>query len=183
VLVVVEVELLVVVVLVVVEVEVELLVVVVLVLVELLVVVVDVEVLVLELVVVVLVELEVLELLDVLKLLEVEELLDLPHVIPGRWSPIAATMLRPSGPDEKWSTRPGDIDAVRDNRIGVQDEGSQLVALAVANVEVEGTQTHWLDMCAGPGGNAAILAGLASEAGADFTALEPIPARAHLVSN
>ena len=114
---------------------------------------------------------------------EVEELLNLPHVVPGRWSPIAATMLRPSGPDEKWSTRPGDIDAVRDNRIGVQDEGSQLVALAVANVEVAGAQSHWLDMCAGPGGKAAILAGLANDAGADFTALEPIPTRAHLVAN
>ena len=113
----------------------------------------------------------------------VEELLDLPHVSPGAWSPIAATMLRPSGPDEKWSTRPGDIEAVRDNRIGVQDEGSQLVALALANVEIQGPQSHWLDMCAGPGGKAAILAGLANEAGADFTALEPIAARAHLVSN
>jgi 16S rRNA (cytosine967-C5)-methyltransferase len=65
----------------------------------------------------------------------------------------------------------------------VQDEGSQLVALAVANVEIAGPQSHWLDMCAGPGGKAAILAGLASEVGADFTALEPIAARAHLVSN
>ena len=92
-------------------------------------------------------------------------------------------MLRPSGPDENWSTRPGDIDAVRDNRIGVQDEGSQLVALAVANVVIDGPQSHWLDMCAGPGGKAAILAGLASAVGADFTALEPIAARAHLVSN
>ena len=89
----------------------------------------------------------------------VEELLSLPHVSPGAWSPLAATMLRPSGPDEKWSTRPGDIEAVRDNRIGVQDEGSQLVALALANVEIQGPQSHWLDMCAGPGGKAAILAG------------------------
>ena len=113
----------------------------------------------------------------------VEELLSLPHVSPGAWSPLAATMLRPSGPDEKWSTRPGDIEAVRDNRIGVQDEGSQLVALALANVEIQGPQSHWLDMCAGPGGKAAILAGLANAAGADFTALEPIAARAHLVSN
>ena len=113
----------------------------------------------------------------------VEELLALAHVSPGVWSPLAATMLRPSGPDESWSTRPGDIDAVRDNRIGVQDEGSQLVALAVANVVIDGPQSHWLDMCAGPGGKAAILAGLASEVGADFTALEPIAARAHLVSN
>ena len=113
----------------------------------------------------------------------VEELLSLPHVSPGAWSPLAATMLRPSGPDEKWSTRPGDIEAVRDNRIGVQDEGSQLVALALANVEIQGPQSHWLDMCAGPGGKAALRAGLAKAAGADFTALEPIAARAHLVSN
>ena len=112
-----------------------------------------------------------------------EELLSLPHVEAGRWSPLAATMIRPSSPDEKWSTRPGDIEAVRDNRVGVQDEGSQLVALALTNVEITGEQHHWLDMCAGPGGKAAILAGKAAEVGADFTALEPIPARAHLVSN
>jgi 16S rRNA (cytosine967-C5)-methyltransferase len=111
------------------------------------------------------------------------ELLNLPHVEAGRWSPLAATMIRPSGPDEKWSTRPGDIEAVRDNRVGVQDEGSQIVALALTNVAIDGPQEHWLDLCAGPGGKAAILAGKAAEVGADFTALEPIAARAHLVSN
>lgn len=42
---------------------------------------------------------------------------------PGRWSPYAVAM---SGGD------PGALPAVRDGRAGVQDEGSQLVALALA---------------------------------------------------
>ena len=49
---------------------------------------------------------------------------------------------------------------------GVQDEGSQLVALALAGAGVDGPDTRWLDLCAGPGGKAALLAGLAAERGA-----------------
>ncbi len=112
----------------------------------------------------------------------IDDLLNLPHIAPGRWSPLAGTMIRPVG-EQSWSTRPGDIDDVQTNRVGVQDEGSQLVALAVAQVSVDGQESAWLDMCAGPGGKAAILAGLAAEAGASFTALEPIEPRAHLVEN
>jgi 16S rRNA (cytosine967-C5)-methyltransferase len=52
---------------------------------------------------------------------------------------------------------------IRDGRAGVQDEGSQLVALALAAAEVEGDSGRWLDMCAGPGGKAALLDGLAHE--------------------
>jgi len=112
----------------------------------------------------------------------IDELLDLPHIAPGQWSPLAGTMVRPVG-EQSWSTRPGDIADVQTNRIGVQDEGSQLVAIAVARVPVEGTEHAWLDMCAGPGGKAAILAGFAAQVGASFTALEPIEPRAHLVEN
>ena len=39
----------------------------------------------------------------------------------------------------------------------MQDEGSQLVALAVTRAEVEGGDERWLDLCAGPGGKAALL--------------------------
>lgn len=58
---------------------------------------------------------------------------------------------------------PGAIDAVREGDAGVQDEGSQLVALALAATPLEGSDSRWLDACAGPGGKAALLAGLAAQ--------------------
>jgi 16S rRNA (cytosine967-C5)-methyltransferase len=78
---------------------------------------------------------------------------------------------------------PGGIPAVREGRAAVQDEGSQLVALAVADVPVdEGVGSRmWLDMCAGPGGKAGLLAGLAVEADRDLVANEVAPHRADLV--
>ena len=52
-------------------------------------------------------------------------------------------------------------------RAGVQDEGSQLVALALARAPARRAATQrWLDLCAGPGGKAALLAGLAARRGA-----------------
>ena len=110
---------------------------------------------------------------------EIEQLLDLPNVEKGKWSPLAGRITKSAG----LSTRPGDIAAVKENRVGVQDEGSQLVALGLANAKVSQPESHWLDMCAGPGGKAAILAGLAPEHNADIVAIEPTPARAKLVQN
>ncbi|CAA9281829.1 MAG: 16S rRNA (cytosine(967)-C(5))-methyltransferase, partial [uncultured Corynebacteriales bacterium] len=43
---------------------------------------------------------------------------------------------------------------------GVQDEGSQLVALALAGAPLDGPDRHWLDLCSGPGGKAALLGSL-----------------------
>ncbi|WCD92158.1 RsmB/NOP family class I SAM-dependent RNA methyltransferase [Microbacterium sp. nov. GSS16] len=65
--------------------------------------------------------------------------------------------------------------------IRVQDEGSQLVALALAAAAPVRAGERWLDLCAGPGGKTAMLAALAREAGADLEANEVIPARAGLV--
>src|SRR5690606_19241758 len=70
---------------------------------------------------------------------------------------------------------------VRERRVGVQDEGSQLVAIAAAETPITGTDTGWLDLCAGPGGKAALLAALAGDRGATLTANEPRPHRAELV--
>ncbi len=92
---------------------------------------------------------------------------------PGRWSPHAA--LLPSGD-------PGGIEAVRARRAGVQDEGSQLVALAAAVAPLDGRDERWLDVCAGPGGKAALLAGLATQRGAQLVAGELAPHRARLVA-
>ncbi len=77
---------------------------------------------------------------------------------------------------------PGAVPAVAEGRAGVQDEGSQLVALALAAAPLEGPDTTWLDLCAGPGGKAALLAALAAERGARLVAHERAPHRAGLVA-
>ncbi|HEX5567241.1 MAG TPA: transcription antitermination factor NusB [Streptomyces sp.] len=94
--------------------------------------------------------------------------------VPGRWSPYAVRLAE--GGD------PGAIDAVREGRAGVQDEGSQLVALALADAPLEGPDRRWLDGCAGPGGKAALLGALAAERGASLLASERQPHRARLVA-
>ena len=102
----------------------------------------------------------------------VEELLDLPEVDPGRVSPLAGTLV---------DGTPDALACVRDGRAGVQDEGSQLVALALTRATVADDSGSWLDTCAGPGGKAALLDGLAREAGGRLVAVEQHPHRADLV--
>lgn len=52
------------------------------------------------------------------------------------------------------SVAPFEIEQIRNRTAGVQDEGSQLVSIAFANSAIE---QPWLDLCAGPGGKAALL--------------------------
>ena len=64
----------------------------------------------------------------------------------------------------------------------MQDEGSQLVALALTRADVDGPDTgRWLDLCAGPGGKAALLGGIAALDGASVDAVEVAEHRAELV--
>jgi len=77
---------------------------------------------------------------------------------------------------------PRAVPAVRDGRAGVQDAGSQLVAIALARASVDGPDERWLDLCAGPGGKAALLGALATEHGARLLANERQPHRAKLVA-
>jgi 16S rRNA (cytosine967-C5)-methyltransferase len=93
---------------------------------------------------------------------------------PGPYSPYA---VRLDGGD------PAGLDAVREHRAGVQDEGSQLCAVALVNAPLAGRDERWLDLCAGPGGKAALLAALGAERGARLTANELRPHRARLVRN
>ncbi|HLZ37476.1 MAG TPA: transcription antitermination factor NusB [Mycobacteriales bacterium] len=95
-----------------------------------------------------------------------------PDATPGRFSPYAVHLPRGD---------PGALPAVRDGRVGVQDEGSQLAALAVAAARLDGADRRWLDLCAGPGGKAALLAGLAGGRGAVLLAVEVAAHRARLV--
>jgi 16S rRNA (cytosine967-C5)-methyltransferase len=76
---------------------------------------------------------------------------------------------------------PAAVAAVRDGRAGVQDEGSQLVALALAAAPMDGPDERWLDLCAGPGGKAALLAALVDQRGGRLVANEVQPHRTRLV--
>lgn len=76
---------------------------------------------------------------------------------------------------------PGQVAAVAEGRAGVQDEGSQMVALGLAGATVDGRDERWLDICAGPGGKSALLAALAGERGARVLASDRLPHRAQLV--
>ena len=73
---------------------------------------------------------------------------------------------------------PGNLDLIRHRLAGVQDEGSQLVATVFAAAS---SGDSWLDMCAGPGGKAALLSSIAKERAIDFTANEFSAPRAELV--
>ncbi len=95
--------------------------------------------------------------------------------LPGertRFSPYGAVL---DGGD------PAAVPAVAEGRAGVQDEGSQLVAVALATAHLDGPDERWLDLCAGPGGKAALLAALAAQRGARVVANESQPHRAELV--
>lgn len=79
---------------------------------------------------------------------------------------------------------PGAIAAIREGRAAVQDEGSQLVALALADATAEGPaqeEERWLDLCAGPGGKAGLLAAIAVGRRIPFVANEISQHRADLV--
>ena len=99
---------------------------------------------------------------------------------PARWSPFGAYS---SGGD------PARLPEVRQGRAAVQDEASQLAALALARADAGRTGTgaadagdrRWLDLCAGPGGKARLLAGLASGRDACLVAADVREHRARLV--
>lgn len=91
---------------------------------------------------------------------------------PARFSPVAVTA--PSGD-------PAGLPLVRSGKVRVQDEGSQLAALALSRSSTVQAGERWLDMCAGPGGKAALLAAEAAASGATLAANELVPARVGLV--
>jgi 16S rRNA (cytosine967-C5)-methyltransferase len=90
----------------------------------------------------------------------------------GHYSPYAQSLV---------GGNPIDVVGVREGTVRVQDEGSQLAALALAAARPVVAGEQWLDLCAGPGGKAALLGALAAQQGATLTANEIVPARAQLV--
>lgn len=77
---------------------------------------------------------------------------------------------------------PSNLEAVRLGFARVQDQGSQLVTLALTSASVIGSDNRWLDMCAGPGGKAALMAAISKERTIEFVSNEVSEHRARLVS-
>ncbi|MDF9810016.1 16S rRNA (cytosine967-C5)-methyltransferase [Aurantimicrobium minutum] len=92
---------------------------------------------------------------------------------PSKYSPLGMSLN--TGGDPTRFAR------VREGVVRVQDEGSQLAALVLSRHHEITPGEKWLDMCAGPGGKAALLAAEATLGGAELTANEVIPGRADLV--
>ncbi len=78
---------------------------------------------------------------------------------------------------------PNDYPAIKDKRAGIQDMGSQLVAEIFYATKSE-QPLKWLDLCAGPGGKAALLNNLlqTNDPKDSFLANEPTGHRADLVA-
>lgn len=103
-----------------------------------------------------------------------EELALMTGFEQGKYSPYAVYMD---------SGDPGQLEPVREGLAGVQDEGSQLIARALTEVPLDGADSgRWLDLCAGPGGKAALLGAIARIDGATVDAVEVAPHRAELIS-
>jgi 16S rRNA (cytosine967-C5)-methyltransferase len=88
----------------------------------------------------------------------------------SRYSPFGA----------RWRGDPADLELIRAGRVGVQDEGSQLVTWALTKAAAP--PGWWLDLCAGPGGKSALLAGLSRLDDSRLLASDVAPHRANLVA-
>ena len=109
--------------------------------------------------------------------------------MPGSADPPApdAAGARPDGERTRWSPygyrlAGGDpAPLVASGQAAVQDEASQLAALALTRIGLSGGDRLWLDLCAGPGGKARLLSGLAATRGARLVASDIRPHRAQRV--
>ena len=88
-----------------------------------------------------------------------------------------ATQYSPYG--AQFDGAPGSLELIRFRNAGVQDEGSQLVSIVFAAAALN--KKRWLDLCAGPGGKAALLSSISKLDGATFSANEISQPRADLV--
>ena len=115
-----------------------------------------------------------------------------PAAGPGPADPPAPAPddLLPAGERTRWSPygfrlAGGDpAPLVASGQAAVQDEASQLAALALTRIGLDprtGQDRLWLDLCAGPGGKARLLSGLAAARGARLVASDIRPHRAQRV--
>ncbi|WEK62900.1 MAG: transcription antitermination factor NusB [Candidatus Microbacterium colombiense] len=122
---------------------------------------------------------------------ELEELLEADNASPEVTLVALPGLAEPGEPRRPYAVTaygspggdPHRIVAGSGGTVRVQDEGSQLVALALADAAPIREGERWLDLCAGPGGKTALLAAVAHEQGVIVEANEVIPTRARLVRN
>ena len=79
------------------------------------------------------------------------------------------------------SVPPSRVPQVLNGHVRVQDQGSQLAVLALLAAEVQVEDSRWLDLCAGPGGKAALMLAVAKQRNVSFEANEVSTHRAKLV--
>lgn len=96
-----------------------------------------------------------------------------PGATSTRYSPVGFSLT--SGGD------PQRLAGFDEGTTRIQDEGSQLAALALSHAQPVQHGESWLDLCSGPGGKAALLAAEAHEYGAVLTCNEINSSRARLV--
>jgi 16S rRNA (cytosine967-C5)-methyltransferase len=98
-----------------------------------------------------------------------------------------ATAGLPPGTRTRWSPYGFRLDGgdpaplIVGGRAAVQDEASQLAALALTRVGLSGPDELWLDLCAGPGGKARLLSEVAAARGARLVASDVRPHRARRI--
>jgi 16S rRNA (cytosine967-C5)-methyltransferase len=107
-------------------------------------------------------------------------LADRAELLDGAGLPLRPHRLSPIGVELDGGD-PGRLPLVASGAVRVQDPGSQLAALALTRARPGRAGERWLDLCAGPGGKAALLAAEAHLVGAELVANEISAARAGLV--
>ena len=128
---------------------------------------------------------------EVKALLAINNLPVAPHLVAWPGKSTVEELQETGGEILPWSRfglisdhQPMEYSAIVDRRAGVQDLGSQLIAQVFYDTHDYSPSESWLDMCAGPGGKAALLFNLLETQNHEstFLANEPTPHRADLVA-
>ena len=127
---------------------------------------------------------------EVTELLKINNIPVLPHIIawPGKSTVdeilVTGGVKLPLGTYSILSDHlPNEYPAIKDKRAGIQDMGSQLIS-EIFFATRDQSSIQWLDLCAGPGGKAALLNNLLRQESDtyEFLANEPSEHRADLVA-
>ena len=127
---------------------------------------------------------------EVIALLKINNIPASPHIIAWPGKSTVNEILETGGTKLPLGTYsvlsdhlPNEYPAIKDKRAGIQDMGSQLISEIFYATRDE-SAVQWLDLCAGPGGKAALLNNLLSQDSNtyEFLANEPSEHRAELVA-
>ena len=127
---------------------------------------------------------------EVIALLKINNIPASPHIIAWPGKSTVNEILETGGTKLPLGTYsvlsdhlPNEYPAIKDKRAGIQDMGSQLIS-EIFHATRDESAVQWLDLCAGPGGKAALLNNLLSQGSNTykFLANEPSEHRAELVA-